>query len=800
MKRVNLLFRKLWQNKLFTFLNILGLAIGISACWIVFRIVNYEYSFDKNHPDKEEIFKVYNVSIRGEESNSFDGVNIPVANYVKENIPAAKLVAPEYNYYYDKITVSDDDGKREFSNQPPVIGTFKDYFLMVPYTWLAGNKESVFKQPHEIVLSESRARVYYPNLKPQEILGKVLLIDTVNYTVTGVIQDLEKTSSFRHKEFVPVKEEDLKSDNWDMVTSNHKLYVKLNNKAAQQNLIDILTKKTNEVNAEINAKYNVKNSYGLAPLSTLHFNKMIQGSVDKSTLYGMIGIGSFLLLLACINYINLTTAQVPFRAKEIGIRKTLGEQPRYVLFSFLSETFIISCLSLLLSWPLIKFFEKYFSSYIPEEINNYSDTLAVVIFLAALIIILTLVSSFYPAYLINKVQISEVIKMKNAGKLKFGSIPLRKALIIFQFIIAQVFVISTVLMGFQIQFMLNQDLGFQHNSIVSMELPFLKDSPDDNRPNLLKESLQKYKEIEGSSLGHLPMSADYYASSVSMNTDTGEVRSQIELKYADKDYLETYNFKLLTGRNLQISDSTSGFIANEKVLEKLGIKTPEAAIGQMVTLFEKQMYIVGVIPNFNSSTLHSQTGAVVIIPSKERDQLKNISIKLSHNTGEWKNGIKAIETEWKKIYPNDEFTYKFFDDNMKELYESDYRFSSIINLSSGITILLSCLGLIGLVTISISQRTKEIGMRKVLGSSVSRIIRLLSSEYLVLVFISIVIASPIAWWAINKWLDNFAYKMELNWWMFTIPAMATLVIAFLTMFFHSYKAARANPVDSLRDE
>lgn len=800
MKRMNLLFRRLWQNRLFTFLNIVGLAIGISACWIVFRIVNFEYSFDKHHPDQEKIFKVYSTMEKGEESNSFDGINIPIANYVKENIASAELVAPEYKYYYEKITVADADGKREFSNQPAITGTFKDYFSMVPYTWLAGNKETVFKQPNEIVLSNSRARFYFPNLKPQEVLGKVLQIDTVNFTVTGVIQDLEKTSSFREKEFVPVKEEDLKSDNWDMVTSNHKLYVKLTNEQAKQNFIDILTKKSNEVNAENLAKYNVRKSFGLAPLQSLHFNKMIQGSVDKRTLYGIIGIGSFLLVLASINYINLTTAQVPFRAKEIGIRKTLGEQPRNVLFSFIAETFLISCISLLFSWPLIKLFEKYFSTYIPADLNNFSDTLPVAIFLFFLILLLTLVSSFYPAYLINKVQISEVIKMKNVGKLKFGSIPLRKALIIFQFVIAQIFVISTVLMGFQIQFMLNKDLGFQHNSIVSLDLPHAKDKPDDNRPNLLKESLQKYKEIEGAALGHLPMSGEYYGSSISMQTDTGEVRCPIALKYADQDYLDTYNFKLLAGRNMQLSDSTSGFIVNEKLLEELGIKTPEAAIGQSVIMNEKQIAIIGVLQNFNSSTLHSQTDALAIFPSKDRDQLKHISIKLSHNTGEWRKGLEALEKEWKNFYPNDEFDYTFFDDKMKELYESDYRFSSIINLSSGITVLLSCLGLIGLVTISISQRTKEIGIRKVLGSSVSRIIRLLSTEYLVLVFISIIIASPVAWWAINKWLDNFAYKMELTWWMFSIPAIATLIIAFLTMFYHSFKAAIANPVDSLRDE
>ena len=284
MKRVHLIFRRIWQNKLFTFLNIIGLAIGISACWMVFRLVNYEFSFDKDHPDKAHIFKVYSTTERDGESGSFDGVNIPVANFVKEQIADVQFVAPEFKYYYNTLTVAHGDVKREFTDQPAVIGTFKDYFSMVPYIWLAGNKETVFSRPDEIVLSASRAKVYFPNLDAQELLGRVLQIDSVNYTITGVIKDLEKTSSFREKEFVPVKDADLMSDNWDMMTSNHKLYVKLKNGAREQTFIQVLEDKANSVNTELLAKYNVKKSFGLAPLEGLHFNRIIHGSVDKNIL------------------------------------------------------------------------------------------------------------------------------------------------------------------------------------------------------------------------------------------------------------------------------------------------------------------------------------------------------------------------------------------------------------------------------------------------------------------------------------------------------------------------------------
>ncbi len=801
MKRMNLIFRKLWQNRLFTFLNIIGLAIGISACWIIFRIVNYEYSFDKGHPDKEKIFKIYSTAIKDGQSNMFDGVRIPMANYIKENIADVELVAPAYTYYFDKITVfPKSETEKEVTNQQPILGTYKDYFYMVPYTWLAGNKESVFTTPHEVVLTESRAKIYYPDLQPQDLIGKTVLYDTVSYSITGVVKDLDKATSFTAQEFMPLTSADQKSDNWDMLTSNHKLFVKLNNKKAEHTLITLLDKKLNEMNAEMNATYNLKQGVGLASLDGLHFQRGIHGSVEKSVLYGLIGIGTFLLLLACINYINLTTAQVPARAKEIGIRKTLGEQPRNVLISFLIETFIIACIALLASWPLIKVFESLFASYLPDDIDRYSDTLAVAVFLVLLVVILTIATSFYPAYLINKVQIAEVIKMKSGAKLKLGSIPLRKALIVFQFVIAQIFVIATVLMGFQIQYMLNKDLGFNHNGIITIDLPYLPEKKIDNSPALLQQALSKYKEIQSISLGHKPMSPEYFGNNISTSTDTGNVNIQSAIKFADDKYLDLYNFKLLAGRNLVITDSASGIILTKTAIQSLGIKHPDEAIGQTLSIMEKPRTIIGVISDFNNTTLHHGYEPLSLLISDKRNDLRAINIKLSPNTAEWEDAISNLESEWRKIYPKNVIEYKFFDDQMKELYESDYRLSNIINLSSGVTILLSCLGLIGLVTISINQRTKEVGIRKVLGSSVNRIVKLLSFEYLKLVFISILIATPIAWWAINKWLVNFAFKIELTWWIFTIPAAATLLIAFSTMFYHSLKAARVNPVKSLRDE
>jgi len=532
----------------------------------------------------------------------------------------------------------------------------------------------------------------------------------------------------------------------------------------------------------------------------LHFNKFVLNGSDKQMLFGLIGIAVFLLILASINYINLTTARVPARSREIGIRKTLGEQPRHLTLSFIKETFFTCLFGLLFSWPLVKIFELTFSTYLPENINTYSDSLPVFIFLLGLIILLTLISSLYPAYLINKIHVVEAIKIHATDKISFGGISLRKILIIFQFVIAQAFVVLTVIMGLQLQHALNSDVGFQDDAVITLKLPYRKAEDSGKSPFLLKELLQKYTEIEQVSLGHLPMNNDQWGNNIMMQSDTGQILVNMPFKYIEENYLDVFRMKLLAGRALKLSDTTSGILVNQKAISKFGFKSPTEAVGKTVSVNDHPTTIVGVLADFHNFNLHAPLEPIAMQISTNKGTLQNINIKLNGDPKKWQQAIASIKTEWENVYPNAPFTYQFYDERIKELYEKDYRFYKIINLSTSITILLSCLGLIGLVTLTTHQRTKEIGIRKILGSTVSGIVLLLSKDYIKLIVISILIATPIAWLAIDKWLTDFAFKIELSWWMFIIPAIVTIGVAFLAMSYQSVSAARANPVDSLRDE
>ncbi|WP_293946426.1 MULTISPECIES: ABC transporter permease [unclassified Sphingobacterium] len=805
MKGLKLILRQWGRNRLFTFLNIIGLAIGISASWIVFRIVNYEFSFDRNHPDKERIYKLYSAFKEGENIHRFDGTPYPLGAYLganlKKDLTGLELVAPIANRSFESIKVKRSNNETlEFNEQDKIISATVDYFKLVPYKWIVGNPNTALKNNNEIILTASRARQYFTDADLKSLLGKTMQYDDQLLTVTGVVADLDYPSSFISKEFIRVTPNPQEAENWENSSSNFHVYVKLTENGSPAQVIGAATKKFNEMVGDKFKQHNITAGYELAPLTGLHFNKFVLNSSDKQVMFGLIGIAAFLLILASINYINLTTARVPARAREIGIRKTLGEQPRHLTLSFIKETFFTCLFGLLFSWPLVKIFELTFSSYLPQNINAYSDGLSVFVFLLGLIILLTLISSLYPAYLINKVHVVEAIKIHAADKISFGSISLRKILIVFQFVIAQAFVVLTVIMGLQLQHALHSNVGFQDDAVITLKLPYKKAEDSGKSPFLLKELLQKYPEIDQVSLGHLPMNNDQWGNNIMMQSDTGQILVNMPFKYIEENYLDVFQMKLLAGRPLKLSDTTSGILINQKAISKFGFKTPVEALGKTVTVNDRPTTIVGILADFHNFNLHAPIEPLAMQISTNKGTLQNINIKLNGDPKKWHQAIASIKTEWKNVYPNAPFTYQFYDERIKELYEKDYRFYKIINLSTSITILLSCLGLIGLVTLTTHQRTKEIGIRKILGSTISGIVLLLSKDYIKLIVISILIATPIAWLAIDRWLTDFAFKIELSSWMFIIPAIVTIGVAFLAMSYQSVSAARANPVDSLRDE
>ncbi|MFT4155275.1 ABC transporter permease [Parafilimonas sp.] len=806
------LARQLWRNRLYTGLNIFGLSICICVAWIVFRMVDYEYSFDKKIPGAENIYQVVSKrKIAGDAGdNGFAGISKPVLNALKNQVTGAELVVPMFYKYQHQATVQGLKQPVSYADKDiQLVSTSPDYFRLLHYQWLAGNPATALDAPDKVVLTDTRARAYFPSLKPQDVIGRTITYDdTVLRRVSAVVAQLNYPNSFSadNNEFTGVYKDDLADDFWGGMSSNDLIYITPVKGASVAGIMKQLNAINFEHNKEDFQKYKYESWYDVLPLSQKHFEPQYQAqtrTADKKVLAGLMIIGAFLLLIACINYINLSTAQLPQRAKEIGIRKTLGSSSRALIQRFIGETFITTSIAALLSFLFTSVAVKVFADFLPEGLFNYMNYESMMVFMLALIIVVSLLSGLYPAWLSSRVNTVNVLKgvtEKVVGRNRFS---LRKGLIVFQFLIAQVFIIGSIIIGQQLRYALHKDLGFDKNRIITVDVPYYvwQNPQYKDRQFVLKNELKSSAVIEGVSLGNRPMSNTMMSNILSYYKDTAEIQQQVNMKFGDADYLKLYGFHLLAGRNYMAADTMHEIVINEKAVKAYGFKSPQDAIGKVLTRTGEKSYtypIVGVIADFHQFGVRSEIEPALIASNK--NQNFTINIKLPADASKWKRAIQTTEQAWKKLYTGIPFKYTFYDDGIKKMYDTEEKMQKLVGAATAIAIVISCLGLFGLATLTAFKRTKEVGIRKVLGASVAGIVRLLSTEFLSLVIVSAIIATPIAWWLMHKWLQDFAYRVTIQWWMFVVAAIAACIIALLTVSYQAVKAAMANPVKSLRTE
>ncbi|MFC0317325.1 ABC transporter permease [Olivibacter oleidegradans] len=794
-------FRYLWRNRLFTGLNILGLAIGISASWIIFRMVSFEFSYDKFEPDRERIFQLTS-SFKTPDGRDREMAVVPkgVLPAMLREISGLEEVSPVYYQHYETAQTAKSPLVENLSER---IATLPGYFKMIGYQWLAGNAQQALKTPEQVILTASRAQYYFPGKRLSEIIGQTITYnDTIQKTVSGVLADLGYLNSFPAQEFFPIDQESLTSTDWSSLSSNELLFVKLKKGVSTKTVLDQLNALNEKINSEVFKQRNFKSHFKLLQLKDKHFaTQSDTRTANKSVLFGLIGIAFFLLALACINYINLTTAQIPQRAKEISVRKTLGSTSGIIIRSYLLETFVVCLLAVALSLFLTFLSLRVFAEYIPEGMNNFTNYPGMIGFSIALISFITVLAGLYPSWLATRVQTVRVLKGETKQSIRGYQLNLRKGLIVFQFVIAQVFVICAIIIGQQLKYTLDKDLGFEHEAILTVEIPYKlqQDSLFQGSQFVLKQRLAQHPEIAAVSLGDLPMIDRMTAWLMDYRGKNGTIQKQVMFKNIDNNYLDLYQIPLLAGRNAQLTDTVRELLLNETALKAFGFSRAEETIGQ--TLYQGNMprTIVGVIKDFHQFNLKSTIDLLGF--TAQKPGLTTFNIKLSSpKVSSWKKAIALIEQEWKQVYPTAPFSYQFYDDTIKSLYRQEHSTSRLVNVATAITLLISCLGLYGLAAFTAFQRTKEIGIRKVLGATVGGITGLLSKDFIKLVLIALMIATPIAWWTMNKWLENFAFKITVQWWMFAFAGLGAVTIALLTVSYQAIKAAIANPVDSLRSE
>lgn len=808
----NIALRNFWKNRLITLINITGLAVGISAALVIYLIVQYHYNFDKFEPGRDRIYRIVsNIKIPSATFLNW-GVPAPLPGGIQNQVPGIKHIA-FFTAYGANIKVEIPQGNdipsRVFKKQDSIIFTDKAYFQLIPYQWLEGNATTALSEPFQVVLAESRAKIYFPGIPLENIIGREILFnDSIKTTITGIVRDQFNLSDFSNKEFISlitIPSSGLRKkfnwENWHSISSSSQCLVLLAKNAS----VPQIEKQLNSIERSHPSPINSGDTteHTLQPLKDVHFNSMYGGKVHKSTLYGLMLLALFLLILGSINFINLSTAQASQRTREVGIRKTLGSSRLNLMFQFLSEALLLTAAAASLSLILIPLILQMFSGFTPIDLHfNLLKAQGVILFTAILIISVTLMSGFYPAVILSRLQPVQVLKDQGYYIPGKGKIWLRKTLSVIQFVIAQVFIIGALVVTKQINFSLHQDMGFRKTAIINLNIPFDYFKPD-NKKYVLLNKLHSISQIESISLGSLaPASDGSISESFKFNNRNKEMNTLAEVRNGDTNYIKVFRIKLLAGRNIQVSDSATAILINETYARTLGFRLPGDAVGHYLTNPEnKQLPIIGVMADFNTGSTESSIPPLVFYASPQTSNYIHVALRPNDADGKiWRSAIASMQQAWKEVYPQDDFDYSFLDKNIELLYKQDEQLSKLLGWSAGIAIFISCLGMLGLVIFTANHRTKEIGIRKVLGASVVQIISLLSKDFFRLVALAFVIALPIAWWVTHKWLQNFAYHTKLSWWIFLISGMFMLFIALLIIGLRAGKTALANPVRALRSE
>jgi putative ABC transport system permease protein len=807
-------FRNIARNKVFAIINSLGLAIGISACLLIYIVTSFELSYDTFHPDKNRIYRfVTEIQNEASKNNPIATIPDPAAKIIRTSVSGLESVAMFHNYF-PKITISEGDKiiKRFFpSNDPgvpsPVILAEPQYFEIFKYDWLAGNPKTALNEPFRVVISEHEAGKYFGNLPLDQIMGRTITYDdSLKVTVAGIVKDWNKNTDFNFRDFISYSTVQnsflIKQGNWNNWggwNSATQVFTKLNGKSSPG---QINTQVTELVKEHMKSLPGEQVKILLQPLSDIHFNGDFKDAYSRQahlpTLYGLMAIAAFILIIAAINFINLSTAQSVERVREIGIRKVLGSSRINIVLQFLCEIFLLTLFAGLLSMLVMKPLIYLFHDLLPPGIDLGFYNPVTIIFLLVLILVTSLLAGFYPAKVLSGYL--PVISLKGEGsRLVSKGGYLRKSLIVFQFTISLVFIIATLIIGNQIRYMLNQDMGFTKDAVINIHT---NGNYPGSQAKLFASQLKNMPDVRMVSLNDgPPAGTGHGGTSITYN----KVELFTEALGTDENYIPLYQLKLIAGRNIFQSDTIRELVINETCAKGLGFNKPEDALGKLVNFgfsngpVEVKRPIVGVLADFHSESLHDPIKPVTIA----NDQSRTVAVRLNNqrkHPKEFQSVIDQIQKIWKSVFPNEPFEYKILDDQIARFYDSYQKTNQIMITAMVIAIFISCMGLFGLAAFTAVQRRKEIGVRKVLGATVSEIVALLSKDFLKLVILSLVLASPIAWYFMSNWLNDFAYRINLSIWIFLLAGSMALLIAFITISFQSVRAAVANPVDSLKTE
>lgn len=789
--------RKFRRTKTHTVINIAGLTLGLLCALIIFQKVRFEVSFDNYHEDAESIYRVARVDRQFGAEDYDEGVPYPFIDAFRIDFPDVETVSiVDRNEGEVVFAATREDGQVFRAKEEMGFAFVEQPFLDIfHFDWLYGNPETALTEPRSIVLTQSMAQKYFAMDNP---IGEVLNYNnTFDLTVTGVVQDVPPNTVLPLTMMISFnlgEEHKRGNDNWGSTSTSNQVYMKLPAGMAASRIDNRLPEFLTKHRSEEVAQYL---RYYLQPLSDIHFDNRFstiggQTIISREILWALSLIGVFLLITACINFVNLNIVLVFKRAKEVAVRKVLGGTPGQIMAYFMTETALTTSVALVLALLLVNPVMRMLSTFLGEGVsaNPFTDP---VLAGAALLATLTLsvLSGLYPAFLMSRVHPS--VAMRNTVGEKPGSfLSLRRGLVVCQFAISQVLIICTLAAMYQMQHLHDVPLGYETEAIVEFDIPL----QDETALRTLKNELLQSTAIQnvtysnsGASSGNTWGSNFYY------HKDGERLENHTQVKLVDLDYIETYQMSLIAGEHFIPSDSVNGFIINEALVRLMGFASPEEALGTTLEAWGgNEVPVVGVVRDFNTNSLHLEIEGTLLIPTLQYAHIGTARV----NTQQLSEALATIEQAWMAAFPNRIFEYDFLDDTIAQFYEEEQTLQRLIQAFALIAIVIGCIGLFGLISYTTSQRSKEVGIRKVLGASIPSVIGLFTREFVIFVVLGFAVSAPVAYYVMDTWLADFAYRIDLGAGLFAIAFFVSLTIALVTVGFKTYRSAIANPVEAIR--
>lgn len=777
--------RTIQRSASYTMINVSGLALGTTCALLIFLLVSYHLDFDNFHPDGDRVYRFVTEQRRDLTSYS-PAVPPSFGKAFNEDYTYGEVIARICRE--GGVVSFDHNGTTQKFNED---FSFADptYFDIFSFPLLQGVNQ--LGEPGTAIVTERIAKKYFGDESP---VGKVLRIEsTMEFRITALMKDLPANTDMRSEIFLSYQnigqwsEWYASDDAWGGITSSILTFVRL------QPGVDPAVVEASIQEYPKKFRPNAKNLhvYHLQPLSDIHFNQTYDGRISKTVLLVLSVIGFFLVFTACLNFINLATAQAVGRAREVGVRKVLGSMRSQLFWQFTLETFVIVIFSFIISFCLCYALVPLMNELLDARIIMTFNSIIFWLFSAGLIVLLTLLSGAYPGLVLSGFRPVQALKGKMAA-INSGNLSLRRVLITAQFTISQVLLIGLFVVVWQMEYFSNADLGFDKEAIVMIPV-----GSHDARTKTVKEQIRQLPDVASVSLCFTaPASDQSWGTSIQFDNRDENEEFNTQFKGGDEDYVGTFGLDLIAGRNLLPSDSVRECLVNETLVAKLG-ETPESILGKkLVYNDEFHPIIVGVVNDFHDRSLHNEISPVFIAP--QLDNLHSYAIKINMNN--MRETIAAIEKVWSAAYPEKVFDTSFVDDQTAEFYEAEAMILRVVEIFAVIALFIGCMGLYGLVSFMSVQKTKEIGIRKVLGGSIQHILWIFGREFTTLIGLAFVIASPIAWILMTRWLENFTYKIDLTAWIFLANLGVIAAVALFTVGFRSARAATMNPVNALRAE